>query len=333
MKEKIIQLIRNLNLDDIKGDIVPVSGGLMHKMFKVQTSTGTYAIKYLNPEIMKRPAAMENYKKAEVLERILEDNQIPIVPALTFDGRKMIELDGGYYYIFRWQEGHITNWDSISSEQCYKAGEILGNIHRIDSQNIEAEEIELSAIDYKDYLDSAKKMNNNIATVLEDNLELLENSQEKLNEARRRLPSIRAICDDDMDPKNIMWDDGKAYVIDLECLDYGNPVSSCFNLSLQWSGTVNERFEKENIAAFYKGYLKTYDNGFRSYDELFGIAYTWVEWLEYNMRRALGLESKEEAEIKLGVEETIKTINRIRYLNSIEDDICSVLKNLFSNFL
>ena len=333
MKDKIIQLIRNLNLGDIKGDIVPVSGGLMHKMFKVQTSTGTYAIKYLNPEIMKRPAAMENYKKAEVLERILEDNQIPIVPALTFDGRKMIELDGGYYYIFRWQEGHITNWDSISSEQCYKAGEILGNIHRIDSQNIEAEEIELSAIDFKDYLDSAKKMNNNIATVLEDNLELLENSQEKLNEARRRLPSIRAICDDDMDPKNIMWDDGKAYVIDLECLDYGNPVSSCFNLSLQWSGTVNERFEKENIVAFYKGYLKTYDNGFRSYDELFGIAYTWVEWLEYNMRRALGLESKEEAEIKLGVEETIKTINRIRYLNSIEDDICSVLKNLFSNFL
>ena len=169
-------------------------------------------------------------------------------------------------------------------------------------------------------------MNNSIATVLEDNLELLENSQEKLNEARRRLPSLRAICDDDMDPKNIMWDEGKAYVIDLECLDYGNPVSSCFNLSLQWSGTVNERFEKENLVAFYKGYLKAYDNGFRSYDKLFGIAYTWVEWLEYNIRRALGMEGKEEEEIKLGAEETIRTIDRIRYLNSIEDDICSVLK-------
>ena len=175
-------------------------------------------------------------------------------------------------------------------------------------------------------MDSAKKRNNSIARVLEDNLELLENSQEKLNEARRRLPSIRAICDDDMDPKNIMWDDGKAYVIDLECLDYGNPVSSYFNLSLQWSGTVNEKFEKENLIAFYKGYLKAYDKGFRSYDKLFGIAYTWVEWLEYNIRRALGMEGKEEEEIKLGAEETIRTIDRIRYLNSIEDDICSVLK-------
>ena len=324
----IEQLIKRYNLGDITGDILPVSGGLMHKMFKVQTSTGIYAVKCLNPQIMKRPGVMENYKKAEALERILADNRIPIVPALTFDGEKILELDGGYYYIFKWQKGQITDWDSISSERCYKAGEILGNIHRIDSQNIEAEEIELSSIDFKDYLDSARKLNSSIVAVLEDNLELLKNSQEKLNEARRRLPSLRAICDDDMDPKNIMWDEGKAYVIDLECLDYGNPVSSCFNLSLQWSGTVNERFEKENLAAFYKGYLKAYDNGFRSYDKLYGIAYTWVEWLEYNIRRALGMEGKEEEEIKLGVEETIRTIDRIRYLNSIEDDICSVLKNL-----
>ena len=51
-----------------------------------------------------------------------------------------------------------------------------------------------------------------------------------------------------------------------------------------------------------------------------------MEWLEYNIRRALGMEGKEEEEIKLGAEETIRTIDRIRYLNSIEDDICSVLK-------
>lgn len=52
MKERIIQLFKNYNLGEIKGDILPVSGGLMHKMFKVQTSTGIYAVKYLNPEIM-----------------------------------------------------------------------------------------------------------------------------------------------------------------------------------------------------------------------------------------------------------------------------------------
>ena len=75
----IEQMIKKYNLGDITGDILPLSGGLMHKMFKVQTSTGTYAVKHLNPEIMKRPGVMENYKKAEALEKILEDNNISIV--------------------------------------------------------------------------------------------------------------------------------------------------------------------------------------------------------------------------------------------------------------
>ena len=77
-------------LGKIIGEITPVSGGLMHKMYKVQTDKGTYAVKCLNPEIMKRPEAFENYTKAEALEDILEENDIPIVPALSFDEKKDI---------------------------------------------------------------------------------------------------------------------------------------------------------------------------------------------------------------------------------------------------
>ena len=65
-----------------------------------------------------------------------------------------------------------------------------------------------------------------------------------------------------------------------------------------------------------------------SYHELIGIAYTWVEWLEYNIRRALGKASSDSDEIKLGETETENTINRIKYLNSIEEEIVSVLENI-----
>ena len=87
-----------------------------------------------------------------------------------------------------------------------------------------------------------------------------------------------------MDPKNVMWSDGKAYVIDLECLDYGNPVASVLNLAMQWAGTVNGKYSSRNLEAFFRGYISKYDNGFRSYGELYGIVYSWVEWLEYNIR-------------------------------------------------
>ena len=51
--------------------IAPVSGGLMHRMYRVETDGGKYAVKHLNPIIMKRPDALANYAKAEKLEETL----------------------------------------------------------------------------------------------------------------------------------------------------------------------------------------------------------------------------------------------------------------------
>ena len=74
MEDLIKTLLIKHDLGELEWDILPVSGGLMHKMYKVQTTTGIYAVKCLNPEIMSRPDAMKNYSEAERLESILEDN-------------------------------------------------------------------------------------------------------------------------------------------------------------------------------------------------------------------------------------------------------------------
>ena len=326
--ENILALAEKYRLGTMESPITPVSGGLMHKMYKVQTTTGTYAVKSLNPEIMSRSGVMENYAEAERLERILEEKGLPVVAALSFDGKKMLSVNGRYYYIFPWQEGEITDFNVITSKQCYKAGELLGRIHGIDAQSTSSEAPTLSTVDFEKLLEEAKSKNSAIAPLLEANIKLLEYAQNKLNDARKKLPAITVISDDDMDPKNIMWNDGNAYVIDLECLGYSNPVSSCLNLALQWAGTVTCDLAKDNLEAFFRGYLSAYDNGFRAYDELFGIAYTWIEWLEYNINRALGIVSEDTEEIKLGEEETRNTIERIKYLVSIENEVCAVLKNL-----
>ena len=350
-QEILAALMKECGLGEITEDIRPVSGGLMHKMYKVRTATGDYAVKCLNPEIMARPGVFENYARAEELEGILEEHEVPMVPAMTFSGRKMLEHEGMYFYVFHWMEGGITDQNGITEEQCFQAGEILGQIHRIDPQIVEEAKVseddqafepkersvaateitepELSEINFREYLSLAKERKSAITLILEENLDLLEEAQNKLNEARKSLPQITAINDGDMDPKNIMWCDGKPYVIDLECLDRDNPVAACVDLALQWSGTLNGRFQKELLSAFFRGYLKAYDNGFQGYENLFGIAYTWVEWLEYNLRRALGLTGGDEEEIRLGEEETVSTIGRIRYLKSIEAEVCETFRSYF----
>ena len=318
-------------LGEITGPVEPVTGGLMHKMYKVQTSSGTYALKCLNPEIMKRPGALANFAAAEDLERVLEEHGLPIVPALSFDGKKMLLLDGRYFYIYNWQEGRITDPRAITKEQCFTAGEILGKIHGIDAHNVEQEEPEISSVDFSSYILQAEEKNSSIATCLKENLKLLENAQKELNAARKSLPSMLAIDNGDMDPKNIMWHNGAPHVIDLECLNRGNPIATCLDLALQWSGTVDENFIAENLNAFFNGYLHAYDNGFRSYEDLYGITYSWVAWLEYNILRALGIASAQEEEIRLGEAEVRNTIGRISYLHEIEGEVKKVLEELPSS--
>ena len=331
----ITQLFETLSLGEVISPVTPVSGGFMHRMYKVCTADHSYAVKHLNPEIMKRPAAMENYKKAEQLEAILDKAGIPIVAALVFDGKKMQEFQGNYFYIFDWHNGIITDWNNITAEQCWKAGNIQGRIHAIvmgRSEPTEATSPVLSAIDWKEYLAKATSTATGAGTpvkevesLLKENLPLLEYAQSELNKARQSLPNITTIIDEDMDPKNVMWDNNEPVVIDLECLDYGNPVSSAIQLSLQWSGITLCDFDEEKQKAFFEGYFAAYDNGFRNYKNVFGLTYTWIEWLEFNIQRALGA-SQDKAEQEMGLTEVKNTINRIKYIHQMEDKIKSNLK-------
>ena len=71
-EETIVKLIKDRGLGEVIPPIFPVSGGFMHRMYRVNTGRASYAVKHLNPGIMKRPGVMENYRKAERLEQLLK---------------------------------------------------------------------------------------------------------------------------------------------------------------------------------------------------------------------------------------------------------------------
>lgn len=316
-EELITRLFIEKNLGAVVPPITSVSGGFMHRMYKVDTEKESFAVKHLNPEIMKRPEAMGNLKRADALESVLEDAGVPIVPAIIIDGEKMQSTGGEYFYIFHWQDGEITDWNNISAHQCEIAGRIQGMIHAIESKQIQKTEPELSSIDWSGLIGEAVENTPEMGRLLSENKELLLYAEAEMNKARAELPGIECIIDEDMDPKNVMWYEGEPYVIDLECLEYGNPVSSALQLSLQWAGITTCDLDIEKMKAFFRGYLEEYDNGFRDYPAVFGLAYTWVEWLEYNIRRALG-ECSDEAEQEMGRTQVEMTIDRIKYLRENE---------------
>lgn len=314
MERTVCALLAQCGLGKPLRPISPVSGGLMHRMYDVQTEKGRFAVKWLNAQIMQRPEAADNFRRAEEMESMLESAGIPVVAALRLRGRKMQRLENAFFYIFDWQDGHVTDWNAISLRQCRTAGSILGRIHAIAPQQDDEWPAKRVCTNWAAYAEKARAQGSEIAPLLEKNAALLAQAERQYSDALDHLPPIKCLSDADMDPKNVMWTGDEAHVIDLESLDYGNPAQDAMQLAMQWAGAATCNVDIDKMLAFFDGYLHAYDNGFRAYDAIYGAVYSWTEWLEYNVQRALGA-CIDDQEQTLGVRETANTINRIVYLH------------------
>lgn len=315
----------NLQLGKVLEKPVQITGGFMHRMFKVVTENGKYIIKLLNPNIMKRPTAMGNYKIADGIEKILKKHNIPAVYALEFNGTAMQEIYGQYFYIFDWYDGKSLKDSEITAYHCEKIGKTLAEIHNIDlkSEPFKRDEID---IDWQKYIRLAKEQQSPIYDIISDKIDLFNESMTKGNEAIKKMPSVKAICHNDMDSKNVLWLGDEFKLIDLECLGYSNPYLELFELALCWSGYETCNIDFKLFNTFFKSYFKNTNlNTDIDWEVMYYSNFGRLEWLEYNIKRALRIECDTNEEQRMGISEVKETVEHIIYYNNIKNEI---LKNI-----
>ena len=302
-----------------EGTPIPLKGGYMHKMYKIETEQRTYALKLLNKYVMQRKTAMDNYAKAEQLELLLAQRDIPILPALIFDGRKMQEIDGEYFYIFDYYDGKPLSGKEITEYHCMEIGKVLAKIHNVDKK-FSDEEYEEMSIDWSFYLAEMKKANIRLYEMLKTNYELIAESQNNGNSARKKLPNVLSVCHNDMDCKNVLWN-GKDYrIIDLECLSYSNPLMELFELALCWSGYEDCQIDFQLFRAFLHGYASSGAELPTDWETLYDCNNGRLEWLEYNLKRVLGIDCGDD-EKDIGIEQVEETIHHIIYYSKMREQI------------
>ncbi len=318
------KIVVNLELGKLIEEPSRVSGGLTHKMYKITTDKSKYIVKLLNPNIMKRPTALENFKKADNYEEILKENHIDAIYSLKFHGKKMQIQDHQYFYVYDWYDGKSLTDDEIKKENCEKIGRVLSQIHNITIKEDVWKE-QKKNIDWQYYMDLAKTKNSPIYNLLFDKMDILNDSMNKGNEVINRLPNYIALCHNDLDSKNVLWINDDFKIIDLECLGYSNPYLELFTLALCWSGYESCHINFELFRAFLNSY---FENSKLSknidWEVLYYANNGRLEWLEYNIKRALMLETDSQEEQKLGIREVRETMNHIIYYDSLKDGI---LKN------
>lgn len=314
-------------------NISKLSGGLMHKMFKVETDKGIYAIKILNPEVMKRDTAYNNFVISETISNLAKDNGISVSNALKIDDDFIIKYDESFFMVFDFVNGKTLKDEEITIDHCKKIGGILSGIHGLNFDNLgfdtEIKEDHFY-VDWEVFTKNEKFCDMSYSDVYLDNFQkyysIMQRVVEKFNESNTTL----SLCHRDMDPKNVMWSDGEPIVIDWESASLSNPYRELLEVALCWSGFLSDNFDQMKFLAVVNEYSKNKSISGIDWDSvIYGNLIGRFGWLDYNLKRSLGLKSNDNEEMNLAEIEVCKTIDEInRYLDLIKP-MCNIFQNLY----
>jgi Ser/Thr protein kinase RdoA (MazF antagonist) len=317
------KLCNILQLGEVVGEPKAMLGGLLHRMYGIETTEGKYAIKALNPQIMLRPVAMQNFINSELIVTISANN-IPALPAKKFNGTFMQEIDNQFYLVFDWVDGKSLKPNEINIVHCEKIGAILSEIHMTDFSELAiindwSDNGQLT--DWNYYLKKGQENNSMWVDLLLEIIDKIYDWNIMANKSAKLLAPDMVISHGDLDPKNVMWNQDNPILIDWESASYINPMQDLTETAIYWSENEIGNIDKERFLAFIGGYKKRCGILQANWRMVLASGFLGkLGWLEYSLKRSLWIECTDEEEQKLGTAQVTGTINAIkRYADMISE--------------
>lgn len=293
-----------------------ITGGLLHHMYRITTSKGIYALKILNAEIMNRSEALKNTKNAELIAEKLSD-LVPVVASLKINGSHINVYQGIYYMVFPWVSGSSVFPGEIQEAHCRKIGEILGKIHsaNIMIQDIEKEMNAFERFDWNGYQRMIQENPSEQRDCFQEFLDAysdIESWNEVACQSKDYISSKIVISHRDLDPKNIMWEGMKPYVIDWEAAGFINPYQEFIEVVNYWTNDANGSPSKDLFQELSSSYRTYMTFNLVDWNKIFdGSCMGMLGWLDYCMKKALGIITDDLDEIRLGMEQARDTIKEL----------------------
>ncbi len=320
------------NLGKVR-QISKMTGGLMHKMFKVETSKGNYCIKVLNPEVMTRKEAIHNYVISETISNRAKEKGIPVSSALLIDNNYLTKYEDNYYMVFDFANGKNFTDEEITIEHCQKIGNILARIHSLNYQELKLEnkrENEEREYDWESFRTNPNFDKKNYQEAYLKNYKKYNSLLKRANERFNASNIESSLCHNDMDPKNVLWEGENPIIINWEVANLSNPYRELIENALCWSGFLSNHFDEDKFAAVIEEYLEIKPIKRDCYNLICGNLVGRFDWLKYNLERSLGICTHDSEEQKLAEKEVSKTIEEInRYVELIGpmyEIICKLTK-------
>ncbi|VWX33011.1 aminoglycoside phosphotransferase family protein [Exiguobacterium oxidotolerans] len=325
---------RRFKLGELLTEPDPLSGGLLHKMFLFQTTTGTYAVKLLNPSILSRPTARQNFIDSERIVTALA-GEVSALPALTIDGSALHQIGTHYYLVFTWVDGSILPVHQVTPNHAELIGEQLAQIHAANLSSLPIQQTAASPESPVPWDTFAEKIRQQGLTALEPfitNLERIKRWDSEASAARKHLLGTTVLSHRDLDAKNVLWKSGAPILIDWESAGPIHPMHDFLETVLYWSLDEQNRVRRDHLEAFVKGYRSAggrldyplepalsagYDGklGWLDYplEPALSAGYDGkLGWLAYSLSKALHLEPVTEQEQQVAVQQVLETLTALK---------------------
>ena len=169
--------------------------------------------------------------------------------------------------------------------------------------------------DWEAYLQRINELNYSSkewAAVYQNALEDIKCWNQMACDSEKYLSKTAVISHRDLDPKNVLWNGEKPFIIDWEAAGYVNPYQELLEAVNYWTDDGTGKLVEEKFYALIDTYSSYMDISTVIWDEVFHGSYIgMLGWLEYNVKRALGMEVSDESEILLGESQVIRTIQEL----------------------
>jgi hypothetical protein len=318
--EHLQSLCERLALGRPEEPLAPVAGGFHHRMWRLRTGEGKFAIKQLAPDAPLAPGPVNRIELAESAARAFASRGLPAVCALRGATGYLQQIGETGYLVYPWVEACARRSRDIRPRDAVQVAQLLARMHSagvsIDGlaapAPAPADEERLGLI-----LQQARRCNVRHAALLEEYRPAFAAILAAHRASAHRLDRDLVVSHGDLDHKNILWDArGAPRLIDWESARRLHPTYELLLEALEWSGLTHhlESARSLHMLAAYRDAGGRIDiDAFRPAMDC--ILADWLSWLLYNLGRATELEDAGQRALGVAqVELTLPTLLRLHRL-------------------
>jgi len=291
-------LLSQLNLGSVTNTITPVFGGFHHKMWRLETTTGTYAIKQLAPDTdVNNSSLCLHFNATEAAAETFEQHNIISIHALKNNDRYLQIIDQSAYLVYPWTEAKALDKSAVIDEHALTVAKLLAKMHQANIQVDGISEAQFEVVNPQQLREVfAQSLSNNgyCSALLNENLNEFIHIAQAQAHAVSVLQHELVVSHGDLDQKNILWLNDTPVLIDWESARLINPTREMLLAALDWSdvaGNFNpNRFESMLTAYKAAGGIIEVSALQAAFDFILG---DWLNWLIYNVAYSIDAQESE----------------------------------------